>query len=1285
MHAKTLLDQKPWRYLGVAFTASAMATLPLAAQESEEDVINLTPFEVSAEEDVGYLATSTLAGTRMRMSLDDVGSAVSVITEELMADLGATDNETLLAYGLGTEVGGVRGNFINPNTEGLENDNLVNPQGNNRIRGLTSADSTRNYFKSDVPWDGYNTNRIDIQRGPNSVLFGLGSPAGIINNSTRVAGFRNDNKVQVRFDGEGSIRASGNFNRVLLEDSLAVRVDLLMDRQEYQQQPAFEDDDRFHGGITWQPGSLNNENMTTRITASVEKGNILGNRPRTVVPIDAISTYYIPTNSNGFGPGFENGSELGPNSDIFGGGGQTYSTIFDSEALEDIPWLSSPSNANAYPIFDFQGSSPDFTLSENGMNARGGYLVFAGDPIQATDEDGDPIFDEEGDPVYEEDPQRPGENLLEYGVVSNDGAYVHPFTGDYVYGVEQNLRSHRPISSQGMRRVADDNALAFAGFWRDGAIDQDQFDFMNNLIDGANKLESTDFTVYDVTLRNTFWNNRVGYQLGFFKQDALFRQDSNLGNIYAPTISVEANAHDVLSQNLTSPGSNPNAGRAFVEFELRLRGGREDIRNREAMQAQVFASFEGTDLSREDNFLTYLIGKNDFSGLFKNRQLESTRREFWGIGVDEDSMRNFAVRQPSDPSDPDFDPSQTDPGPGARMTRLTQAFGYTSPRIRVYFDSTGPNNTGLQPFSNPVVPSGKYPLTGFVATPNFPDGVNPEDPWTSPDGDELYQAQNPANYTGTVQSRGQYGIVHATDSPEALEYLTARRFVDREEVDTRAFVWTGGFLNRAFVGMYGVRQDKVKQWSLEHDFARIEEENEIGRTGGPDFDPNSRFLRYSAGTFDSKNWSVKFSPTTLAKDLLKTDLDWMPFNISLLYSEGEVQNPQPGRRDVLLNDLAPATGNTIDRTIIISTKDNRFSLRATSYETSQIGAEAGSVAASDNWRIEQVLREGIRNGVVRFEQGLSGWDTAVLDNGDGVDDPGELSEGRSAEIRAAGFNDVQSWGQAASSAFRNMQETLFSQWPSTQSWITGGEIGSDHINVNFPDDTVFTEDNKSSGVEFEFTARPTDNWNILVNVSQTEVLRSKVFQDDVNEVLDFIVAELNGIAGDVPLWGPGGQMGRVRVAPFLGQLITNRALLGTPTGEIREWKWNVVTNYDFDEGFLDGFGIGGAVRWEDSQVIGFPPIYVDPQTGAPVERSNTAALSVDLDSPIRDESRTTYDLWLKYKLKVFDNIDWRLQLNIYNLFDDKGTTPLHINPDGSYGTEGIRFGRSWQISSTFEF
>ena len=88
------------------------AAAPAAATEPEsEDVLVLSPFEVSADAIKGYSAATTLAGNRLNTQLRDVGSSVSVYTSQLFKDLGATSNTSLLQYTISSEVGGVYGNF----------------------------------------------------------------------------------------------------------------------------------------------------------------------------------------------------------------------------------------------------------------------------------------------------------------------------------------------------------------------------------------------------------------------------------------------------------------------------------------------------------------------------------------------------------------------------------------------------------------------------------------------------------------------------------------------------------------------------------------------------------------------------------------------------------------------------------------------------------------------------------------------------------------------------------------------------------------------------------------------------------------------------------------------------------------------------------------------------------------------------------------------------------------------------------------------------------------------
>ncbi len=78
--------------------AALAQNVPVAppATPSSSGAILLTPFEVSSDKDNGYAATETLAGTRMRTSLRDVGASLSILTPEFMRDLGVNSFDQAL-------------------------------------------------------------------------------------------------------------------------------------------------------------------------------------------------------------------------------------------------------------------------------------------------------------------------------------------------------------------------------------------------------------------------------------------------------------------------------------------------------------------------------------------------------------------------------------------------------------------------------------------------------------------------------------------------------------------------------------------------------------------------------------------------------------------------------------------------------------------------------------------------------------------------------------------------------------------------------------------------------------------------------------------------------------------------------------------------------------------------------------------------------------------------------------------------------------------------------------
>jgi outer membrane receptor protein involved in Fe transport len=242
-----------YRYkLAIGFLSFAFAGLVsgLFAQNDEQEVFELSPFSVDAADSAGYQATSTLAGTRIKTNLKDLGASISVVTEQFMDDVGATDAQTLLSYVSNTEVGGYQGNFTGAAEQAqsryYQTEERTNPQRNQRIRGLGAADLTRGFFLTDIPFDGYNTERVTVSRGPNSILFGIGSPGGVINNATKRAVQNSDfGEFGFRLDSFDSLRFTFDYNKSLIEDKLAVRIAALEESQKYKQDPAHEDQTRF--------------------------------------------------------------------------------------------------------------------------------------------------------------------------------------------------------------------------------------------------------------------------------------------------------------------------------------------------------------------------------------------------------------------------------------------------------------------------------------------------------------------------------------------------------------------------------------------------------------------------------------------------------------------------------------------------------------------------------------------------------------------------------------------------------------------------------------------------------------------------------------------------------------------------------------------------------------------------------------------------------------------------------------------------------------------------------
>ena len=545
--------------------APQQPTDPTATDPAQDsDVIVLDPFTVVTEYE-GYKADDTLAGGRVRTQLRDTPSSLSVVTKKFLTDLNITNQEELFIYTNNTEVGGLYGNYSGMSVRGqgisggAEATRLVNPAGVNRGRGLTAMDSTRNYFASDIPWDGYNISRVDISRGPNSFLFGTGSPSGISNVSTNEAMFKDRGSVEVHYGSYGSTRESLDVNKVLVPDQLAVRLDLVNDDRLYQQDPAFNHSQRAYGAIRLDPKFLQSDSAYTKIQASFEHGKVDSNNPRTLPPLDYLTGYLNdPTASKtGYNPWLYNQDEnVGPD--------PRYSL-----------WAGAGSLANQY---QWANDAQHYYDGTNGALLDGGQAGYT-------------------------TPTGNG-----YGAESNTwnvhsvGYYSYARASNYFYRQAHNNQDGGPYAGAYRQTVK---------YFDKTLSDPSLFDFYNHLIDGDNKREWQEWDAFNVSIVQSLFHERLVLQGVIDHQDY---DSGNKGILSNPWLVLDLNSYNLKTPTwLDGATTNPNVGRPLVFGNQ----GNNNINHYARENYQVTAAYT-MNFERDFDMKGLwgkILGRQDFTGL----------------------------------------------------------------------------------------------------------------------------------------------------------------------------------------------------------------------------------------------------------------------------------------------------------------------------------------------------------------------------------------------------------------------------------------------------------------------------------------------------------------------------------------------------------------------------------------------------------------------------------------------------------------------------------------------
>jgi hypothetical protein len=190
-----------------------LAAQTAAPTPPPDETVQLSPFTVTSDRDVGFVATSSLAGGRLATDLADTPVAYSVQTREFLDALNISDLNEAINWTVNATT--------TPDDGGGQ---LFGGTGSSTIRGVGSNSVNRNFFTGGANPSTYNLERMDYARGPNSMLFGTGTISGTANavvKSARIG--RNATELRAEYASWNSYRATLDTN-YSLKRKVAARV-----------------------------------------------------------------------------------------------------------------------------------------------------------------------------------------------------------------------------------------------------------------------------------------------------------------------------------------------------------------------------------------------------------------------------------------------------------------------------------------------------------------------------------------------------------------------------------------------------------------------------------------------------------------------------------------------------------------------------------------------------------------------------------------------------------------------------------------------------------------------------------------------------------------------------------------------------------------------------------------------------------------------------------------------------------------------------------------------------
>src|SRR3954463_10613193 len=154
-----------------ALTVRAQSNNPSAQATASDDVVKLSEFQVTTSADKGYRAGNSVSATRIDTPIKDLPFAISAFTQQFITDIGARDLFDVVQYAPGVTSSGREFNAGNAVYT---------------IRGFDQSPQ-HNGFVGEAYVDTATVERVEVVKGPASVLYGQVAPGGTVNYITKRA------------------------------------------------------------------------------------------------------------------------------------------------------------------------------------------------------------------------------------------------------------------------------------------------------------------------------------------------------------------------------------------------------------------------------------------------------------------------------------------------------------------------------------------------------------------------------------------------------------------------------------------------------------------------------------------------------------------------------------------------------------------------------------------------------------------------------------------------------------------------------------------------------------------------------------------------------------------------------------------------------------------------------------------------------------------------------------------------------------------------------------------